>query len=550
MKPSLLTLCLLVALNGAVAADPAPLAAPTPGARPATAPEAPRDAAASARARAELDDLRAQISTLSRRMADLSFELGDVGPRAYAFRYLHEPDRAIIGVVLSPEPRGPRIDALTPDSPAERAGLRSGDILTHVNGQALASGQPEQALAKARKLLGELKDGEEVRIAYTRGDNAKGELKLKAQRREALNWPRLVGSDDGDGSVIIDRTRVVKIDEEVRRNMQIAREAMATAGEDARHARGAARRALRDAERAMEHAEIARIDSARHAMPWWGISLAALNADLGRYFGSDSGVLVLSASADTLPELKAGDVIRKVDGQDVTRPEQALRALRDQPTGSMVELDVLRDRKPLALKLKVPEYKSIFSVGRLAPLPPTPPLPPTAPSAPTPPSPSTPPTPSERPQPPAPPPPPPALAPIDTSGSADPRAYMVSPEVAQKGRSAGAPALWGGEILGRLTHDGNPCLRVASYRLDADGRPIPGFRNKVRFIACGTQPLDPDQFRGSAFATFAGRVATSTAISEYDMPVLAISDARAWKPMSNPILPPSTPMNDPSPRRR
>lgn len=409
MKPSLLTLALLVALNSAVAAEPAaratPVAAPAHAAdaRPDAAPAAPLDAEASAQARVELDELRVQIGALSRRMADLSVTLGDVGPRAYAFRYLNEPDRAIIGVVLSPEPRGPRIDALTPDSPAERAGLRSGDILTHVNGQALASNEPDQALAEARRLLGNLKDDEEVRIAYTRAGKSRGELKIKAQRREALNWPRLLAGEEGDGSPVIDRTRIIEIERDVREGVERAREAhegARNARGDAARARADARRSLLDAERAMQRAEIVRIDRARHAMPWWGINLAALNSDLGRYFGSDSGVLVLSAGTDALPGLQAGDVIRSIAGKEVRRPEDALRALRDQPAGNDVEVAILRERKARTLKITVPEYKSIFSVG-VAPLPPAPPVPPRPPrAAPVPPVPGV--TPPAPPAPPAP----------------------------------------------------------------------------------------------------------------------------------------------------
>ncbi|MEO8012108.1 MAG: PDZ domain-containing protein, partial [Dokdonella sp.] len=315
----------------------------------------------------------------------------DVGPRAYAFRYLSEPDRALIGVVLSSESRGARIDAVTPDSPADRAGLRSGDIMTDINGKALASAEPEQALSDARKRLSDLKDGEEVRVSYSRAGKAAGEVTLTAQRREAHDWQRLfAGEGDTDVRVITRDMRVdsAEIERTVAQSMREARKAIdaaridaASSGNDASSPSDDVRRAMVDARKAMRHAEMARIESARHSMPWWGISLAALNPDLGRYFGSDSGVLVLSSSTDTLPELKAGDIIRKVADQVVTRPEDALRTLRDQPTGSTVKIDILRERKASVLNVKVPEYKSIFNVGR-ATLPPAPPAPPAAPNAP------------------------------------------------------------------------------------------------------------------------------------------------------------------------
>ncbi len=129
-----------------------------------------------------------------------------------------------------------------------------------------------------------------------------------------------------------------------------------------------------------------------------GLNLAALNPDLGGYFGTDKGVLVLSADADTYKGLKSGDVLQDVSGHAVNRPEDALRLLRDAPAGSEVKMQVLRQRKPLTLSLKAPEFKGIF-----VPPPPAPPVPPAMPAPPAPPAA---PVPRAMPAPPAPPAPP------------------------------------------------------------------------------------------------------------------------------------------------
>lgn len=543
MKPTLLSVSLVLAMNGAIAAEPAaraaPAAAPT-AATPARGAIAPLDPAQAAEAREELGELRTQIGELSRRMADLSMKLGDVGPRAYAFRYLNEPDRAIVGVVLG---AGARIDALTPDGPAERAGLRSGDRITRINDEAIDAKDARKALDAARKGLADLKDGQEVRVGYARDGEAGGEVRIKAQRREALNWPSLVAGADVDvdvgGAVVVDRQMRIDIDTNVRESMERARDAMATArldaerareagrsGIDAEQARATANEAREQAKRALRHAEIARIDSLRHAMPWWGISLAPLNAELGQYFGSDSGVLVLSANPDTLPDLKPGDVIRKVGGEAVARPEDALRALRDQPTGSTVPVDVLRERKALVLKVKVPEYKSIFSIGRAAPLPPLPPSPPSPPAAPGTPAPAA-------PLPPPPPSPPSAPAPIAPSAVAFEREMAVSPRVARKGESAGAPGLWGGVIRDARPSGDAHCLQVVSHVLDAtSGRPLRRKSEHTSFLACQDERFDAKVFGSGTFATFAGRVAPTT--KGEGLPVLEVSDAKAWGQVGEP----------------
>ncbi len=379
MKPTLLHLALLLALPVAHAADPAP-----------GTPAAADDRAA---ARAELAELRSQIAELSRRMADLSVELGDVGPRAYAFRYITDPDRALIGVVLAAEERGARIEALTPDSPAERAGLRNGDVITAIDGKPLTATDARGKLAEARERLADLKDGQEVRLAYERDGKPGKELRISAQRRAAQSWPRLIAGDE-------DGVTRIEIDRQIRDGMAQARVEMRRAQAEAARAGIEAKHALSEAEQARLSAGLARLEALRDIRPGWDLNLTALNDDLGRYFGTDRGVLVLSAGADAFDGLKAGDVIRKVDGRTVARPEEALRALRDQATGSEVVLDVLRERKSLALKVKVPEYRSIFRLGLPAPAPPAPPAAPRPPKAPGATAPLPPPPPPAAPEPP------------------------------------------------------------------------------------------------------------------------------------------------------
>jgi S1-C subfamily serine protease len=424
MFSRLLILCLGLAVNAAQASEPA--ARPTPAAGDAAdRAESQAHAAASAvQAERELAEVRQQISVLSRRMAELSLQLGDVGPQAYAFRYLNDSDRAMIGVVLSPEPKGARIDAVTPDGPAARAGLHSGDLLVSINGEELVADSAEVSLERARKLLGDLKPGERVRLGYRRGGRDTAVVEVKAERREAWNWQRLFvdrgddetgNADDGGGKGAPEReTRIIVRSDAGDREQrsQRTREAMVEARRAMREARTEIERSQRgDLHAGTGHGNF-EFDGMSGMMPWWGIDLATLNADLGRYFGTDSGVLVLSSSKNALKELRAGDVILRVGDQAVERPEQALRALRDQEVGKNVELSVLRERKKISLAVRVPEYKAIFDI-RPIPAPPAPPAPPAAPAPPAPEAPGVPAAPATVPEPPAPLPPPPPVADTD-----------------------------------------------------------------------------------------------------------------------------------------
>lgn len=353
----------------------------------AATPESSASQASASAARAEMAELRKQIQELSRRMATLSMEMGDAGPREYAFRYIGDPDRAIVGVVLGKQDKNVMISAVTPGGPAARAGLRDGDVLVAINGTTLAKDDGETARDQARDLLSDLKQGDKVSIAYRRGTQL-AKVELDAERRKAWTWPEMMGDGDDD-RVLISR----EVEERVAREMERAQGEMERLShEDMRM----------HADRVRGREEIKR--EFRRAMPWWGLNLAPVNADLGRYFGTDKGALVISANDEALPGLRAGDVIIDVAGEAISRPEDALRVLRDQPAGSKVPLRVMRERKTVVLALTAPEFKSIFSLPPLPPVPPAPPAPPTPALEAVPPAPPVPDSaPSAPPAPPAPP---------------------------------------------------------------------------------------------------------------------------------------------------
>jgi hypothetical protein len=434
MKLHVLPLMIAVALTSACAQAATPLAAAPVVAAPAANPEATR---------AEIDRLVARIQELSKQLGDDTririekHRFDGMGPppppgddreliierQGMDGTPMHEGmlrggmmpggdvpsammamNHAGIGVVLAPNQAasGVRIAAVTPDSPAMKGGLRSGDVLLSVDGRKIA-GSGEEGVDSARHLLADLKKDQVVRLGYARQGKT-GEAAVKADnirsimmfnRGDYADLPGMPGEDGGDRPL---RVVAPEIDAEIARGLPMM--------PCARGSHDCAMPAMFEAFR------------------WQGLNLASVDVQLGRYFGADHGVLVLS-SGDDLKGLQSGDVIEQVAGADVKTPRDVMRSLRDKSAGSQLKLDVLRDRKLLALTITVPEEKALPFLT--PPPPPPPPMPAMAPEAPTPPPPPTPqapgvgrpPMPAPPAPPAAPPPPRPPQAPLARSDSPD-----------------------------------------------------------------------------------------------------------------------------------
>ncbi|MBK8005078.1 MAG: PDZ domain-containing protein [Gemmatimonadetes bacterium] len=86
-----------------------------------------------------------------------------------------------------------------------------------------------------------------------------------------------------------------------------------------------------------------------------GLKLAELNPDLGEYFGTREGVLVLEAPKDSSSALRAGDVILSIDGRAVKTDEQAQRIFRSYADGETAKLEVMRKQRKLTVTWKASE---------------------------------------------------------------------------------------------------------------------------------------------------------------------------------------------------
>jgi hypothetical protein len=236
-------------------------------------------------------------------------------PRARAF--MLSDQRGRIGVVVrtdaSPETDklGAKIEGVTPGGPADKAGLKVGDVITKFNGTSLAAvkAEDEDESGPGRKLVElarRLEPDDTVQIEFRRGNDTK--------------QATLVAADMGG------RFRM-----EIPGPPEIPVAPML----------------------GMDHFEF-------FGSPWGDLELVSLNSDLGEYFGTKDGVLVVRAPADSTLPLKGGDVITSIGGRKPANPSHAMRILRSYEKGETVSIEILRKQKRMTLTWKVPAREDRF----------------------------------------------------------------------------------------------------------------------------------------------------------------------------------------------
>lgn len=101
-----------------------------------------------------------------------------------------------------------------------------------------------------------------------------------------------------------------------------------------------------------------------------GVSTIELSDQLADYFGAKSGVLVSEVEDDSpaaAAGIKAGDIIVKVEGEDIDSPEDLHDLIRDYNKGDKVDIEVLRRGNTETLTAELDETKGSTAWGNVGP---------------------------------------------------------------------------------------------------------------------------------------------------------------------------------------
>jgi len=274
-----------------------------------------------AEAERELAEAQRRLEEAAREVAELSMQIS--GPVVEEIRRIHVagPGRAMLGInVGNAEPgiNGAKVISVSPGGPAAEAGVKAGDLIVAINGKQLGS---------SRDLIFQMRQvepGDSVDLDLKRG--ATTELKVGVVTKPSEEMVFVGGGPGG----------------------------FEWQGEG--------------------------MPPLPHFLsgPFGDAELVPMSPGLGRYFGTDKGLLVVHAPKATGTDLEDGDVILAIGGREPQNPGHALRILGSYQPGETVELKVLRQKKERTVKLTVPEGPRIERHIRMV----APPAPPAAPAPP------------------------------------------------------------------------------------------------------------------------------------------------------------------------
>jgi membrane-associated protease RseP (regulator of RpoE activity) len=223
---------------------------------------------------------------------------------------------------------GALVRSVSPNGPADQAGIRTGDIITSLNGKSLlekldsTNRRADASLPGLRliELTADLDPNDTVTVEFRRGtDTRRVEVRTVPPPFFVRTWR---APDGGRGYAFGTDSFTIRLDTlDFRTGFSGRLENL---------------RGFQD-----------RIRDMAFFPPLFDLELVALNAGLGEYFGTTEGVLLISGPRRSRLNLKGGDVVLAVDGRKPTDPAHLMRILESYQPGETIQFAIMRRQRRL-----------------------------------------------------------------------------------------------------------------------------------------------------------------------------------------------------------
>jgi C-terminal processing protease CtpA/Prc len=262
----------------------------------------------------QMREAEERLAAAARQIAELS--TSNLPAIVEIERRIHMEGRPVLGITIgSSDGDGPvegvTVRGVSPGGAAEDAGLRSGDIITAINDEALTAASAEEANAKLIEFMSGVEEDDVVDVEYLR-DGKQASVEVRPNEMSPLAYAFRLG----------------------RGNYSVPRAPIAPG-----------------------------IDFRKFAWfsdgsGWGHMEMVALTERLGTYFGTDKGLLVVRAPEDENLKLQDGDVIQSIDGREPKSVSHAMRILGSYQSGEQLEMKIMRDKRKQTLKIEMPDNRS------------------------------------------------------------------------------------------------------------------------------------------------------------------------------------------------
>ncbi len=250
-----------------------------------------------------------------------------------------DDDKPRLGFMANVIDDGWKIMSVVPESGAADAGMQKDDVVISINGQSTAKG----GLGLTEFIAVDQKEGDINEVVVLRGGK---EVKLDVTAK-VIDSPdvimELTGDhkwfSSGDKDFVFKTGEMDKMFEGLHVDVEHLGKMVEGLGEhDIRVV------TTGDAD--------AYFFSGSKMNQWLGKKhhFSTVTENLGKYFGTTQGVLVLEVDKDNKLGLKDGDVIQAINGQDVKTPKDVIKIMSGFKSDEAFEIEIIREKETLYLE--------------------------------------------------------------------------------------------------------------------------------------------------------------------------------------------------------